>query len=685
MNAIILDPTENPEEDSFVPWSPRKHAPHAAFRCFRKEIDADGICWLTFDTPDASANVWNLDTLDELDCHIESLHHDSSVRALIIRSAKERIFIAGADLHAVQKLPPERLKELLVLGQDVFAHLGTLRIPKVAAIHGACLGGGFEMALACDWRVASDSEFTRIGLPETQLGLIPGWGGSTRLPRLIGLPRALDLIVRGKIMRAPDAKRAGLIHEVTAREHLDALAKKFALRTTGVRHHHFHFTQFWPLPQLLRFKAKAALFAKFPWMKSVPAASVVAVDVVTRGATRSFEKSLSLEQEAITTLATSSMSRSCIDAFLRKESATHKLPAALAKVTARPVVNAAVIGAGVMGSGIACALATKGVNVILTDANPELVAHGLSRIEGFLTEGVKRHALSRKEAREVRERIFPTHEKAPLQRMDLVIEAVIEDMEVKKILLSELASRTDSRTIIATNTSALSVAELAAATPCPERVLGLHFFNPAHLMPLVEIVTHARNSPEATASALRFVQKIGKTPVLVQDSPGFVVNRILMPYLIGAVSLAEKMHDPWRIDDAMTEFGMPMGPLRLLDEVGFDVAQHVAATLGRAFPNRLPDSHLLTTLTSAGMLGRKNGRGFYLHNKSAATPNPALLKHLTPAFREPDCAAIVEHLTGLMRGEARRCLDEKVAATAADIELAMLFGTGFPPFRKLFV
>ncbi|MCE9518971.1 MAG: enoyl-CoA hydratase/isomerase family protein, partial [Verrucomicrobia bacterium] len=629
-------------------------------------------------------NIWNFDTLDELDCHIEELHHDSSVRALVIRSAKERIFIAGADLHAVQKLAPNRMKELLVLGQDVFTHLETLRIPKVAAIHGACLGGGFELALACDWRVASDSDFTKIGLPETQLGLIPGWGGSTRLPRLIGLPNALDLIVRGKILKATAAKRAGLIHEVTAREHLDTLARKFALRTTNVRHHHFHFTQLWPLPQLLRFKVKATLFAKFPWMKTMPAAPAVAVDVITHGASRSFEKSLALEQEAITTLADSSMSRSFIGAFLRKESASHKLPATLANVAARPVVNAAVIGAGVMGSGIAYALATKGVRVTLADSTPDLVALGLGRIESFLAEGVKRHALSRKEARDVRERISPTHEGVPLQRMDLVIEAIIEEMKTKKRLLADLASRTSSHTILATNTSALSVAEMAANIPHPERVLGLHFFNPAHIMPLVEIVTHARTSPEATATALRFVQSIGKTPVLVQDSPGFVVNRILMPYLIGAVSLAETMHDAWRIDDAMTEFGMPMGPLRLLDEIGFDVAQHVAATMNRAFPGRLPNTTLLATLVSAGMLGRKNGQGFYLHNKSVASPNPAVLKYLTPAFHEPDRTAIVTRLSGLMRDEAQRCLDEHVAASAVDIELAMMLGTGFPPFRKLF-
>jgi 3-hydroxyacyl-CoA dehydrogenase / enoyl-CoA hydratase / 3-hydroxybutyryl-CoA epimerase len=683
MNAIILDPTENPAEDSLVPWSPRVHVPHAAHRCFRKEVDDDGICWLTFDTPGAAVNVWNADTLDELDCHIEDLHRDRAVRAVVIRSAKERIFIAGADLRAVQKLDPDRMKDLLELGQDVFRHLESLRIPKIAAIHGACLGGGFEMALACDWRIASDSECTRIGLPETQLGLIPAWGGSTRLPRLIGLPRALDLIVRGKTLKAREAKRMGLVDEVTAAEHLEALARKLVLENAWPRPRRFRLSRLWPVPDLLRIKVKAGLFAKLPWMKSTLAAPAVAVDVVTRGASLSFERSLGLEQEGVSALAGSVMTRRLIGAFLRKESASHKLPAILADASARPVLHAAVIGAGVMGSGIAYALATKGVPVVLADSTPELVALGLGRIEGLLADGIKRRALSRKEAREVRDRISPTHERVPLHGMGLVIEAIIEEVETKKRLLADLASRTDPRTLLATNTSALSVAQLAAVVPHPERVLGLHFFNPAHLMPLVEIVTHAGTSPDAAATAVRFAQGIGKTPVLVKDSPGFVVNRILMPYLMGAVSLAETAHDPWRMDDVLMEFGMPMGPLRLLDEIGFDVALHVAATMGRAFPDRLPKPGLLADLVSAGMLGRKSGRGFYLHDVSDPVPNPAVLKHLRPAFRDPDGAAILARLTGLMRGEAERCRDEQIAAGADDIELAMMLGTGFPPFRQL--
>ncbi len=688
MEIMILDPTQDPAQDNLLPPLHRYHAPHKSPPCFRKEIDDAGICWLTFDTPGSAANVWNADTLDELDQHIEELHRDSAVRALIIRSAKDRIFIAGADLKAVQNLRSDELRDLLMLGQDVFNHLESLRMPKVAAIHGACVGGGFEMALACDWRVASDSDATRIGLPETKIGLVPAWGGSTRLPRLLGLPRALDLIVRGKLLNARDAKRAGLIHEITAPENLFALAKRFALKQTRVKHHHFHFSQLWPVPQLLRFKAKSMLFAKFPWMRLELSAQVQAVEVITHGAQKSFDGSLALEQKAIANLTTAPGSCSFIETFLNKEAADKKLPLHLAKTPIRKITNAAVIGAGVMGSGIAFTLASKGVRVLMSDTSLDALAAGNGRLNGLLEGGIKRHALTHKLARDIHDRISLTNESVPLQRMDLVVEAVVEDMTVKKQLLSDLAKRCGDHTILATNTSALSLAEMAADVSHPERVIGLHFFNPAHLMPLVEVVALDHTSPEVTATALRFVQSIGKTPVLVKDRPGFVVNRILMPYLLGAVQLAETMRDPWKIDDAMMEFGMPMGPLRLLDEIGFDVALHVMGTLSRAFPDRLKPCPILEKLVDAGMLGKKNGSGFYLHNNDKSEPqaNPNVLKHLLPKSlpSSRDHAAIAGQLVSLIRDEARRCLNEGVAASADDIKLAMILGTGFPPFRSLF-
>lgn len=688
MDLFVLDPTQDPVEDTInLPLPLLKHTAHRT-PCFRKEVDADGICWLTFDMPGSSANVWNTDTLDEFDCHIEELHRDSSVRALVIRSAKERVFIAGADLKTVLTAPQEELHALLSLGQDVFTHLESLRIPKIAVIHGACVGGGFEMTLACDWRIASDSDTTRIGLPETQIGLIPAWGGSTRLPRLIGLPRALDLIVRGKLLKSAHAKHLGLVHEVMPIEHLETAAKRLALSRTQVKPHHFHLTQVWPIPQILRFKAKSALWSRFPWMKHQPAAPVEAVEVVTRGASRTFEHSLELEQAAIRRLARTPSTRRFIQLFFRKESASKKLPATMADAPVHAMTNAVVIGAGVMGSGIAYAIATKGPRVLLCDSTTDALAAGVGRVRVLLDNGVKHRAFTKVQARDALDRFSFCSESVPLKHADVIIEAVFEDMAVKKKLLAGLASRCDEKTILATNTSALSLTEMAREVPHPERVIGLHFFNPAHLMPLVEVVTHEGNTPEVIASSVRFVQSLGKTPVLVKDRPGFVVNRILMPYLLGAVKLAETMRDPWELDEAMTAFGMPMGPLRLLDEVGFDVALHVEKTLRAAFGDRIPQTTLLQTMVQAGMLGRKNGRGFYatINGKKTTQPNPEVLPMLqpreAPTFRSKEDMAA--HLNGLMQVEAQRCLDEGVAATAADIELAMTLGTGYPPFRNLF-
>lgn len=683
MDMLVLDPTQDPDQDGHLAPSP--HA-HESPPCFHKAIDDDGICWLTFDTPNASANVWNFATLEEFDRHIEELHRNHDVRALVITSAKERVFIAGADLKIVQALPAEELNELLALGQDVFTHLESLRIPKIAAIHGACVGGGFEMALACDYRIASRSDCTRIGLPETQLGLIPGWGGSTRLPRLIGLPKALDLIVRGKTMLADQAKRLGLIHETVHEEHLQTLARKMALHPMRTKPHHFHFTQLWPVPQGLRYRAKSLLVNKYPWMQDVQSAPLVAVDVITHGASKSFEASLLLEQQAIRKLAQSGMTKSLIQTFLRKENASKKLPARYAEVEARPITQVAVIGAGVMGSGIAYALACKGARVLLCDTSPELIARAVGRLNQLFQSGVKSHALTRKQARESRDRISFTSEAVPLKRMDLVIEAVVEEMKVKKQLLADLAKRCREDTILATNTSALSVTEMAKAVPHPERVIGLHFFNPAHLMPLVEVVHLENTKPEAVAAAMRFVQGIGKTPVLVKDAPGFVVNRILVPYLLGAVQLAVNMRDPWILDDAMIEFGMPMGPLRLLDEVGFDVAIHVEKTLRNAFGDHVPSCSLLHHMLDHGMLGRKNERGFYtaFQDKTGPQANPEVLTFLQPKSKTPEKAEIIDQLHRLMQNEAQRCLDDGVAASASDIELAMTLGAGYPPFRHLF-
>jgi 3-hydroxyacyl-CoA dehydrogenase/enoyl-CoA hydratase/3-hydroxybutyryl-CoA epimerase len=618
------------------------HGPSAPAHHFRVDVDHDGIAWLVFDSPGKPANVWNEETLREFNHHLETLEHDTRVRALVLLSGKDRIFVAGADLKAIRRMPHARVNDLIWLGQAVFDRLARLKIPKVAAIHGAAMGGGFEVVLACDWRIASDHESTKIGLPETQLGILPAWGGSTRLPRLIGVRKALDLITSGKLLSASAAKHAGLISHVVAPENLEKLARRLIREKRPAPR--FHFENL--LSRLIGHFAKKKALAK---TRGLYPAIPKAIDVVTRAAHGDIDDGLKLEREAVAELIQNRDTSRLIDLFFKREEAA-KRPATTG--TAIPIHDAVVIGAGVMGSGIAHALASRGVRVLMTDVAAESLARGLERIRGVVSDASRRRLITQVQARDTLDRIATTTDKVPLTRHHLLIEAATESMDLKKKIFADLAARVSSDTILATNTSALSVAELAATVPHPERVIGLHFFNPVHRMPLVEIITLPETSPEVLATAVSFVQKIGKTPVVVKDSPGFLVNRILVPYLMEAVRLHQNGIAVRDIDEAMLEFGMPMGPMRLLDEIGLDVATHVAQT--DAFEKMI----------AAG----------YRYENGREIPPP--IHHRLPSH---EC--IQSKLALLLSQEAMKCLKEGIARSADDIDLAMVLGTGYPPFR----
>ncbi|HEY1052813.1 MAG TPA: 3-hydroxyacyl-CoA dehydrogenase NAD-binding domain-containing protein [Prosthecobacter sp.] len=635
---------------------------------FSVSVDNDGIAWVVFDSPKSAANVWNEETLREFNHHLELLEHDTRVKALVLRSAKERIFVAGADLKAIREMPHARVADLIWLGQAVFDRLSRLKMTKIAAIHGAAMGGGFEVALACDWRIASDHESTKIGLPETQLGILPAWGGSTRLPRLIGVRKAMELITSGRLLNAKAAQKAGLVSHVVAPERLEEMARRLS-REKRPSAEPFRWENVFPFPllvgRLTERKVQEKTRGLYPGISK-------AVEVVAQATNGEIEDGLKLEREAVDELIKNPETGRLIDLFFKREEA-NKRPAPTG--TAIPIQDAVVIGAGVMGSGIAHTLASRGVRTLMTDVTNDSLARGMERIHGLVSDAARRRLVTKVQARDTLDRLSTTHTPVPLNRYHLVIEAATESMDLKKKIFADLATRVSDDTILATNTSALSIAELAATVPHPERVIGLHFFNPVHRMPLVEIITLPETSPDVLATAIRFVQKLGKTPVVVRDSPGFLVNRILVPYLMEAVRLHEEGVPVKDIDDAMLEFGMPMGPMRLLDEIGLDVAAHVAGTLAAAFPDRFPKSRALDEMVASGHLGKKTGLGFYRYKDG----KEVVPKREKPAM--PQHESLQTKLASLLSQEAMRCLKEGIAKSADDIDLAMVLGTGYPPFR----
>ncbi len=654
--SIIHDPPHVLEDIIHGHPMPPKH--------FRLDVDFDGIAWITFDSPKSSVNVWNEETLREFNHLLETIEHDTRVKTLVLRSAKERIFIAGADIKAIRNMQHVRVNDLIWLGQAVFDRLARLKATKIALIHGACMGGGFEVTLACDWRIASDHDSTKIGLPETQLGILPAWGGSTRLSRLIGVSKALDLITTGKLLNATAAKRAGLVSHVVPAERLETLARRLAREKRPSPRFRFE-NLFSPV---IGYLAKRKVLEK---TRGLYPSVTKAVEVVTHAVHGEIEKGLLLERKAVAELIKSRDSARLIDLFFKREEA-NKRPASSG--TALPIHDATVIGAGVMGAGIAHILASRGIRVLMTDVTNDSLARGLERIHGLVSDATRRRLVTKVQARDTLDRISTTHVPVPLNRHHLVIEAATESMELKKKIFADLASRVSADTILATNTSALSVSDLAKTVPNPERVVGLHFFNPVHRMPLVEIITLPETSPDVLATVVSFVQKLGKTPVVVKDSPGFLVNRILVPYLMEAVRLHESGIPVKDIDEAMLEFGMPMGPMRLLDEIGLDVAAHVAKTLASAFPDRFPHTDALDKMVNEGHLGKKTGQGFYRYENG---------KEILPTTHSdlPRHESIQTNLALLISQEAMRCLKEGIARNADDIDLAMVLGTGYPPFR----
>jgi 3-hydroxyacyl-CoA dehydrogenase/enoyl-CoA hydratase/3-hydroxybutyryl-CoA epimerase len=656
MNATLLSPDKSSAGTPAAPPAP----------AFRREMEDDGICHLIFDQPGSSANVFSMAALNDLWKEIEALQSTPGLRGIILRSAKSDIFCAGADLQSFRSLSEDVLREFILLGQRVFSAFAALPVKKVAAIRGACVGGGFELTLACDVRIATDASATKIGLPETNLGILPGWGGCTRLPRLIGLPAALSVILPGAIHPARKARKLGMVDEVVPREHLLRTALRHVNGPPPRRRSH-RLTNNSLSAAFIARKARQNLMKKSGGHYPAP---FVALNVAVKGLRGSIEESLTREREGIMELAASPKTRHLMNVFLHRE----KIRRGSSRGEGKSIRNVAVIGAGVMGAGIAQWIAAKGCRVLLQDVNDAALGKGMERIRKLLKDGVKRGHFREAEAKAALDRITPCSAEVPLHRMDLVIEAAVEDPAIKRKLFEKLSSRIGPNTILATNTSALSIGSMLDSP----RLVGMHFFNPVHRMPLVEIVRPDHADPAVINTVADFARRIGKLPVIVADRPGFVVNRILMPYLMLAGELVADGMPPGELDDAMKKFGMPMGPMRLLDEVGLDVALHVGRTLAAAYPDRMSVPPVLAEMVAAGKLGKKTGSGFYQYPKGG--PDPADHYHSDEKWHGAALRA-AERLARIMSTEAARCLEDRVADSAEDIDFAMIAGTGYPAFR----
>jgi 3-hydroxyacyl-CoA dehydrogenase/enoyl-CoA hydratase/3-hydroxybutyryl-CoA epimerase len=661
----------------------------------RRETGDDHICVLRFDRPDSGANVFDAATLDELNEHLDAVEKDASLRGLIIASAKKSIFVAGADLKTLlQAAKTGEMRGFIERGQQVFNRVANLKIPTVAAIHGASAGGGYEVALACDYRVASDAPATRIGLPETGLGLLPAWGGCTRLPRLIGAEKAAEVILKGKLYSAQEALNIGLVDDIASTDQLlDRAREKLRAGKRKIEG---------GVPSTPGSQELAA-----PKRNGNPALAR-AYEIINKTQSISPAESLRLELDGIVDLGKTESTQNLIRNFFLAE----KYKKGTSRTPPEKIVHAAVIGAGVMGSGIAQWLSSRGVTVILRDVAREQIDRGLANVEKIYGDAVKRGLMDEEKAKQGRARICGSTAPMELRDVQFVIEATSEKMEIKKEVFRELAMEAGPKTVVATNTSALSVSQLAEVTVSPEHVIGLHFFNPVSRMKLVEVVIAKQTSDETRDRSLAFVRQIGKLPVIVRDSPGFLVNRVLFPYLLDAAELFERGMDAERIDRALVEWGMPMGPLRLIDEIGVDITIDIGNTLEKAYGQRDHVPSILLWLRDQQMLGRKTGAGFYKYEGKVQTPNETLIQWITShsersgakrsaversrdaALKESHRAAstslssaqddgvnIVHRLIFLMVNEAARCVEERVVDSPEDADYGMILGTGFAPSR----
>ncbi len=643
----------------------------------------DGIATLCLDLEGSAVNILSSQALKDLDAKFEELKTAKDIRLLKITSSKEGIFIAGADISEIERLKDEEeAYEIVREGQRILSKLSALPYPTLAVIDGACLGGGLELALCCDYRLATENPKTKIGLPEVNLGVLPGFGGTQRLKRLTGLSKALELILGGKILNGKKAESLGVVDACVPKGYLEFKEKAFvelilehpesilSKRKQGSALDRF-------LPVLVFHYARKNVMAQ---TKGKYPAALAILDLFEKTQSKEVEEGLEIEARAFSRLAVTDISKNLIGLFYSSE-ALKKETGVKRKVNPTPVSMVNVIGAGVMGSGIVFQFSKIDKLVRMKLRRYEQAGQAMKSIAKVYEGFIKRRRLTKAEVGMKLAHISYTTEFDGFKHCDLALEAIVENTEAKQELYVQLEEIMDEQAIIASNTSSLSISLLSEKMQHPERFVGMHFFNPVPRMPLVEIIPGKMTSDKTIATVVSLAKEAGKTPVVVGDCAGFLVNRILLPYINEAVRMFEEGADFENIDRLVYEFGMPMGPFVLADEVGLDVGYKVAKVLEDAYGERMKVSSILDRVYhQMQLLGKKSGKGFYIHSGKKRVANDAV-KALVFSKRQFDEKEIIDRAMLIMVNEAALCLQEGIVDNAQYLDMVMIMGTGFPPYR----